>query len=148
MPHIPVRHFLLYLYISRQSKSPLSNASIMISAVARLVAIGILCMSQRRMTSFTSGSCGFGFCGSRRKIRASIPFCAICAPSCCLPPSGPAIFVNRKISNFFDQPAGCTGRIQLMLAQNPTICNTEILHQCFLRVMRNKSDIHFLSSFY
>ena len=31
---------------------------------------------------FTSGSCDFGFNGSRKKITKSISLCSICAPSC------------------------------------------------------------------
>ena len=82
-----------YLYISLQSRSPLSIARMISSAVARLVATGILYVSHSRITSFTSGSCGFGFDGSRRKISASIPFWAIWDPSCCFPPSGPASYL-------------------------------------------------------
>ena len=40
--------FFVYLYISRQSRSPLSNDKMSSSAVARLVASGILCSSQIR----------------------------------------------------------------------------------------------------
>ena len=78
------------MYISRQSRSPLSKDLIKSSAVARLVASGILCSSQSRTMLLTSGSCDFGFRGSRRKITRSISLCSICAPSCWEPPRCPA----------------------------------------------------------
>ena len=45
-----------YLYTSRQSKSPRSSDLINISAVAKLVAKGILCISHNLKILFTSGS--------------------------------------------------------------------------------------------
>lgn len=81
------------MYISRQSRSPLSKDLIKSSAVARLVASGILCSSQSRTMLLTSGSCDFGFRGSRRKITRSISLCSICAPSCWEPPRCPARYL-------------------------------------------------------
>ena len=63
------------------------------SAVARLVASGILCSSQIRKILFTSGSCGLGFNGSRRKMTRSMSLCSICAPSCWMPPKCPARYL-------------------------------------------------------
>ena len=81
------------MYISRQSRSPLSNDKMSSSAVARLVASGILCSSQIRKILFTSGSCGLGFNGSRRKMTRSMSLCSICAPSCWMPPKCPARYL-------------------------------------------------------
>ena len=48
-----------FLYISRQSSSPLSRDLIRSSAVARFVASGIICVSHKRKILCASGSCFF-----------------------------------------------------------------------------------------
>ena len=54
--YIMQNNIYYYLTTSRQSKSPRSNALINNSAVATLVAKGILCTSHKRTTLLTSGS--------------------------------------------------------------------------------------------
>ena len=50
------KKYKYHLTIFLQSRSPLSRASKRASAVARLLASGILCISQRRITELISGS--------------------------------------------------------------------------------------------
>ena len=52
------------------------------------------------------------------------------------------ILMHRQIRHFLDQTSGRTGSINLMLAQNPAIRDREILHQYFLCIMCNQSNVH------
>lgn len=73
----------------RHSNSPLSNAWMSSSAVAKLVPIGILYISQRRKTEFTSVSSSILGLGFLRKIIISRFPCSIWEASCLTPPVSP-----------------------------------------------------------
>ena len=73
----------------RQSRSPRSRPWTSTSAVAMLVAMGMLCTSHRRSRVISLGSLGLALIGSRKKMSRSISLqamrAAICWPPPCLP---------------------------------------------------------------
>ena len=72
----------LGLRMFRQSRSPRSRPWIRTSAVAILVATGMLCISHRRSRFMSFGSWGLGFNGSRKNSSRSTSLQAIRAAIC------------------------------------------------------------------
>ena len=50
--------------------------------------------------------------------------------------------MNRQSGGILDQSSGCTGRVQVMPGQNSAVGDTTVLHEFFLRIVRNKTYIH------
>ena len=108
--HYYVAEYHLYYLIStdnsRHSISPLSRDLTSNSAVARLVANGILYISQSLHILSESGSCAKGFSASLRKITRSIWLCSICAHNCWSPPRCPArnLCIDKLVTSSISLP--------------------------------------------
>ena len=76
--------------MSRQSRSPRSRPWIRTSAVAMLVAIGMLWTSHRRSRVISFGSLGFALMGSRKNSSRSTSLQAMRDAICWSPPCTPA----------------------------------------------------------
>lgn len=100
-----------HLYNSLQSRSPLSRAMISASAVAILVAIGILYSSHRRTISFTSGSWDLGLKGSLKKSSDPYHSARSGPPASAFPQMPRQIFVDVQIRHILHKHPCCLSSI-------------------------------------
>ena len=45
------------------------------------------------------------------------------------------MLVNIEVRHLFNKSSGGTGRVEFVAAQDPPVCNTEVLHQFLLGIM-------------
>jgi hypothetical protein len=60
----------------------------------------------------------------------------LCAKLLRAPQMPGKVFVDGQICHFLYQPPCCACCIQVILAEDPPVSDTEILHQLFLGIMR------------
>ena len=54
--------------------------------------------------------------------------------------------MDREVGHLFNQPACCTGGADIIFGEYPPVCNAEVLHQLFLRIMCYQGNFHLSTS--